>query len=652
MFYRQFRKGVNDGNYTLIPATDSLTQHGAKLGTPFQDYYTSLYKYSEDQYKTFLETQTIKGVDGVVTDWLVFDFDSKDLELARKDAITVFEKLQMLEVPSEAIRIAFSGSKGFHVQVNLKEDITVSEFKAITKQVANGLDTFDKRISDHARPFRALGSVNKNTGLYKIPLTFEELQDLTIDEIKEKAKNLNNVDKSQFKYVSINLTPSLNDLKDFAEEYKPKVHVIETTDIDWKNRPKNFTNCRWSLYNGYFGQGDRNNALLCLAATFKNQGDNEDICYRRLKGVAETQAKRNSEERYADNELYNNIVKIVYDDSWKGGQFTCRKEDNWLHDYCQSLGKNKCNHKEEDDLKPKKLSDIRDAFKNYVVNIEKNTILTGIPSLDEKIFLSTGCNVGIIGAPGSGKTSLALDIVNNTSKAGVRSVLASLDMHANRLFEKALYRVSGLGREELYKIFQENREQEVMDMLEAEFGNVNFFHKSCPTVSELREYILACNEENPDNKVKLVMVDYFERITSDLSDDTAASKRVAGELQDLVNDLDICLVTLVQPNKMSLSGGPDTPIMSYTNIKGSSYVYQAFRIIVSLWRPFYNPKDFSEDNYMQMAVLKNDLGELCELDFGWNGKRGMILEIEDEQKDNLHRLIAEKQAKKGDTGGF
>ena len=95
-------------------------------------------------------------------------------------------------------------------------------------------------------------------------------------------------------------------------------------------------------------------------------------------------------------------------------------------------------------------------------------------------------------------------------------------------------------------------------------------------------------------------------------------------------------------------GGADSPIYDYTRIKGSSFVYQAFRIILSLWRPFYNPKDFSNDKFMQMAVLKNDLGELSEFAFNWHGKTGAISEMEDFQYDELNRMLREKESEKNE----
>ncbi len=144
----------------------------------------------------------------------------------------------------------------------------------------------------------------------------------------------------------------------------------------------------------------------------------------------------------------------------------------------------------------------------------------------------------------------------------------------------------------------------------------------------------------------MVMLDYFERINSDITDDTAASKRVANEIQDMVNDLNIACITLCQPNKFSLGGGPDTEITSYTSIKGSSFLYQSFRGIISLSRPFYTPSTKEHDKYMIINILKNDLGELGRFEYGWNGKRGEIYELEDIERQELRELLKMKNSSK------
>jgi replicative DNA helicase len=309
--------------------------------------------------------------------------------------------------------------------------------------------------------------------------------------------------------------------------------------------------------------------------------------------------------------------------------------------------------KKEEETKARRIQDIQDEFRHFVENIEENTVLTGIPVLDKAMPITIGMNLGIVGAASSGKTALALEILKNTSKAGIVSVFASLDMHRNRLFEKLLYKTTGLSRGDLYAKVQAGEIEEITKKIKEDYSNVWFYDRSCPTVGNIREYIEEVEAET-GKKVKLVMLDYFERVNSEKSEDTAASKDIAGQLQDLVNDFNVAMVTLVQPNKFSLGSGPDKPIKSYTAIKGSSFLYQSFRSIISIWRPFFTPETADKDRFLQMAILKNDLGELGMFNFAWSGKRGEIREATEEEEAELNYLLEQKKAaeanSKADSG--
>lgn len=652
MIYRQLRSGVNDSNYKLIPANESITNHGAELGSQFKDYYTSVYFYNQEQYNKFQQTKSIAGVSDVLTDWLVFDFDAKDEkgnpapELAMSDTKEMCNRLIKMGVDSKDLRIAFSGSKGFHIEIRHTDNFNPEEHKAIAKQLAEGLNSFDSKVYDHARPFRVTGSLNKTTGLYKIPLTFEELNTLTVSDIKQKASSWGNIKRELFQWEVIDLPKEVTKLKTFKKDYKPKVKLMDTLDIDWSRKPKHIPNCVYALQQGAYVAGERNSASMVVCAWSYHQGESKISAYYACKAAAEQQSLRSGQDKFSKEEIWNNVIEVIYSGNWKGGTYSCRTPGNWRYDYCKTLGEHSCKHDKDDvEVQPIRLRDLKEDFKNYVKTIQENTILTGLPSLDKEVFLSTGANVMVIGAAGSGKTSIGIEILNNTSKAGVLSVCASLDMAKNRLFEKIMYRLSGYDRSHLYEIFKNDEEDDLMKKLDEEFGNVYFFKKSSPTVADIKSYVLEL-EKQTERKVKLLVVDYLERVSSQFSEDTAASKDVAGDLQDLVDDLDICLITLVQPNKNALSGGPDNPIYDYTKIKGSSFVYQSARIIISAWRPFYNPKDFSNDKFMQMAILKNDLGELAELSFGWNGKRGIIKELEDNEHYDLRSLLDKKEADK------
>jgi len=640
MEYRRLTEGLNDKG-KLIPAHSDIFSY---ISDRNKDYYLSTYKYTEKHREQFLEHGTIAGITDVVTEKIWWDFDSEfDPDTAKADTIKLVNKLILKGIEKEDIFIAFSGNKGFGVEVNLLETYTPKQIKSIAFELAENLSTFDTKMYNASRVFRVYGTRHNKTGLFKTPLTFNQLNELSSDNIMKLASSFPKWD-NEFRWDAVTSPFIVN--KEHESIIEERVENLIPT-LDYSMKPKFLSNCRWAIQNGYFKQGDRNIALLCLGSTYKNMGFTIEHVYRLLKGVAELQSKYSQTERFSDSELFNNIIKVVFAATWNNGQYTCREDKNWLHTFCSKL-EHPCNHKTEDELKPRTFMDLKDDFKHYVKNIHKNTILTGLPSIDKNVFLSTGANVGIIGAAGSGKTTVALEILNHTSKAGVRSVCASLDMAKNRIFEKILYRLTGHDRTELYRIFQDNEEEPILNQLKEEFGNVQFFKKSSPTVQDIKDYIIKCNEVS-DEKIKLVVIDYFERVSSDFSDDTQASKKVAGELQDLVDDLDVCLITLVQPNKFALVGGPDQPIYDYTKIKGSSFVYQAFRIIISCWRPFFNPKTFMNDKYMQMAVLKNDLGELAEFEFNWEGKRGIISEMEDFQHAEFEELLRQKVETKKDT---
>jgi len=634
VLYRRVCQGLSDGG-VLIPESENVKNY-----IDDKDCYESLYLYNEDQKRQFDETGSVAGIQDVVTNQLYLDFDSKDnLEAAKHDALAVLNQLNKFNIEPE---ISFTGCKGFSLRIPLDQYISVSEFKTAVFNLAGDLTTFDRVVNNPSRIIRVLNTKHQDSGLYKLQITEQELREATIEDIFHWAETKG----EPFDVPAVKL-PEFLKVKELP---KPSVPV-QILPLDFANKPKFLSNCRWALQNGMFKEGQRSTALLCLASTYKNLGYDQEIVYRMLKGVSELQAQRNNQERFPDEEIYNNIVVQVFNESWKNGQYSCREPGNFLYNYCQGLGHHKCNHQVDDQMKPTSLDEVHDSFKHFVTHIEENTVLTGIKAIDENFFLTTGSNVLILGAAASGKTALALNILNNTSKQGIKSVFASLDMARNRMFEKVMYKITGLPREELYHRFQMDQEGPLMDTLKKEFGNVYFFNKSCPTVQDLREYILMCQETSGE-RIKLVMVDYFERVTSEVSDDTAASKRVAGELQDLVNDLDVCLITLVQPNKASIFGGPDAPIYNYTAIKGSSFVYQAGRQILSIWRPFATPELKANDHFLQLAILKNDLGEMSEYVFGWNGKRGDIYELADHQIEEFEELLAKKEREKKVKDGF
>jgi hypothetical protein len=140
---------------------------------------------------------SVKGFRGVAfASFFPVDFDcADDLARARHDAISAVRRLEArYDVPPEGIRIAFSGHKGFSLEIpgTLFGSFTPAadlphRFKHLVRALFPEMSTLDTGIYEAVRLWRVIGTRHGRSGLYKIPLTLGELERLTIDEIRDLA---------------------------------------------------------------------------------------------------------------------------------------------------------------------------------------------------------------------------------------------------------------------------------------------------------------------------------------------------------------------------------------------------------------------------------------------------------------------------------
>ena len=130
---------------------------------------------------------------------LYFDLDSNEKkgqepELALFDARELYDHL-VQHIPESAIRIYFSGKKGFHIEcealalgIGPLADLA-DTFRFIANQLKEelGVQTIDFQCYDPRRMWRIPNTKHQGTGLYKVEITRRELG-LTLDEIKAIAE--------------------------------------------------------------------------------------------------------------------------------------------------------------------------------------------------------------------------------------------------------------------------------------------------------------------------------------------------------------------------------------------------------------------------------------------------------------------------------
>ncbi len=646
--YRAFSVGVKSRK--LIPA-DGFEQKAFELISkdPDKDHYESLYLYNEEHYKQFKATGSLAGMrEGVKTNRIVFDFDSKsNVELAQQDAITVVDRLATVFNP-DAIRIYNSGSKGFHVDIEINELLTRKEFEAITTHYASDLNTFDPAVKDEQRLFRLPLTRHNSTKRFKIPLTVEQLKTLTTEQIQKLSMN---VDMDPFfdiieTYVSAELPETVKQIK-ITKKETPKVEVVQTDRPDMSRKPRHLTAAKFALQEGYFDEGERNEACMILATTYKYLGYNQEHTYNIIKATLRMRATRLGLPEYDKGELWNTIISPVYSPLWKGGTYT--EEDGLLK---RTIDRYKLNKLDTSDTSLVSITALSDQFKDFAVNIDANTIKLGIDEIDRKIRITTSSLVAFLAAPSAGKSSVSFGILNTVSKSGEKAIFFSMDMSIPQVYQRIIQRHTGHDGDQImnnYKNLAKAQIENYQNILNEEYPNVKFCFKSGLSVEDVRSTVIF-HQQNSGVLPRLVILDYLECMRANgISDSTQSKAQIATELKGLANEMGICIILLVQPRMMA--GGPAGELNSYTDIKGSSVVSESAAQVITLSRPGFSPKNPEDDNYATINVVKNRLGVLSSTDLHWNGLTGMIRSLSSEEENDLKALraeIAKEKANKND----
>lgn len=645
-YYRRLCIGLKDKG-KLIPADAPLKDY-VQIGSPIKDYYLSIYKYNEEQKQEFDITGSVKGVTDLVVDKLLFDLDSKQHpELARNDAVVLTDKLLNLGFQETDIRIFFSGNKGFHVQIDLTHDLSESEFKSITKQIAGDLESYDIVVSNPSRIVRGVGSVHTESGLYKIPLNLDQLRMSDVDAIKGLARSFSTLDKSWVNWTVAELPDQVKKLKNELKP-KPKPMDLGPIDIDFAKKVKGWSNCKWALTQGIeVKAAERHSKLVCIVATARALNNTKEQAYYYAKNAMKLGVKRYGGDE-CDKEDIGVIVDSVYSDSWQGGTMSCRDGKTlWLTDLCTGLGKDRCKHNEDESCFIE-IEDFASKFTDFAVNIDKNTLKLGVPPVDENVMITTSMLVGLLGAPSAGKTSLLLNFLEQSNKDNIDSVFFSMDMGLPLVYLRLIQKHFGIQKDQVFDMFLNDPERvkEIIQTIKDKYALTKFSFRTGMSVEGMRNAV-ADHQDRTGRKVKLIGVDYLECISGPFSDATANTAMIANQLKDIANDLDVCVMLLLQTQKQS--GDPSDPLLSMRNVKGSSVIEQACSVIMSLSRPGFSPLTPENDRFATVSTVKDRMGSLVSMDCGWHGLTGNIFTLADEDKgllaDVRMRKSQEKQAK-------
>lgn len=622
--------------------------------------YESIYLYEEKHKEALEKDGSLAGIEGIKTDKVVFDFDSKkDPQIALDSARELVGRLLNIGLAKDQIRCFFSGNKGYHLEIHFeKEYIDRAQFESIIYKFAGDLEGFDERIKDEQRIFRFPLSRHEESKAYKVPFLVDDFTDTenTHAGFAEFAKNpaWEDVNLYMASYTRAAIPEQFKNI--VIVDKKTKATVVEGEDKEVPNmslKPKHLTPAKYVLSLGFFEEGERNDACKILAAVYRFTGHTKDQAYLLIKCAVNERNRRLGLDRLDDEgkkEIWNNCIEYVYGPRWKGATYSDREEPllvKTIERYGLDQYYNVVNSETIS------ITEMGLNFVKFAEEIDSSIVKTGIDEIDDNLLLTSSMMVGLLGAPSSGKTSLALNMLENQSVNGIGGFCISADMGNQLLFARLMQKYCKMGfKEILYAIKKEKMVKwkkelkDAWDIVMENYKNVGFSFNSGPSVADINRRIDE-HEQDKGMPVKFLVVDYLEKIRCDYSDATAASGYNASRIADLTRNRDLTTFLLLQTQKAA--GDPSDELLSMRKIKGASVIEQDCRVVLSTWRPGFNPDVKGanpDDRFASIAVVKNNMGTTCRFDLSFEGISGIYRSLNDEDREEFDRVRNESFSRK------
>jgi KaiC/GvpD/RAD55 family RecA-like ATPase len=539
-----------------------------------QGCYRSLFTFDEGLKAHVEKTGSVSGYVGPHTSAaLAWDFDGDDLELVRQEVVKFCLMLEaIMEIRLDAMHIAFSGSKGFHVLIPMAVigDVQPSEdfsaiYRGVCLELAEGFPLADSSIYEVRRIFRLLHSIHEKSGLYKIPLTFDELMGNDSDKIRELAKT-----DRQAEYLPISEISVMPQMRALWDNHQNKCRSIEKVNAPSTN-----------LFAG-MNKGSRNSRAIQLAGLFMAKGFDESAT-NELMALWNT---RNSPPM--DEDELRHLVEGAF----------LRYQETRVKDAVIDM--------------PLALVE----YKKYIASLKTRKIKTGFDFLDEKMRgIIPGETCCVIGKTSVGKSAFLQNIgMYHALHAKTPALFFSLEMPIVAVFERAMQYDSGMPGTQIEDAFIHGY-PEIYQQADDTVRTFGDFYTVTRGGLNLAAITAICQEAESTigRKIGLVLVDYLGLVNEKGKDLYEQVSRVARGLKETAKQLDVPIIFLSQVTKQF----QPTTELELGAARDSGSIDEAADFVVGLWRDA-GGVETDDDVPMKCAILKNRKGGLGSMSITMN----------------------------------
>lgn len=271
----------------------------------------------------------------------------------------------------------------------------------------------------------------------------------------------------------------------------------------------------------------------------------------------------------------------------------------------------------QSDKAPDIVEDLSDLQEEYSKKYESGKAYIGIPTsfkkIDEVIDGLRPGHLWVIGAwHGTGKTSFALNIMNHVLVQKIPCSIISLEMSQVDIAAKLMGIRLQISSAKIIRGV--HTPQETWDI-----GSAKDFIRKSPleihTEFDLEKIKMQIRRDVYVNKVRVVMIDYLQKITSEkIMEETPLMSKAAKDFSNLAQELKITIIALSQISNETQKGQG-----AGAGFKGSGAIEASADMAIRLKRDRTKEDPTSEYVEVQILITKNK--------FGWDGASTSMMHL-------------------------
>ena len=527
---------VSNRAYAIRP--ENIT----KYIKPNQELYRSLFLLDESSFEHFRDKGSIKSYKGTYAlNTIIFDIDrgKKSGEDTRQRAIAFINTLLEQGVDtSTQTHIWFSG-RGFHIEIpNL---YGFEESENLPYQVKMTIDShFGKlvdNIYDKGRLIRVGYTINMKSELYKLPLSWQMLNDMTYQDICEYCQN----QKTDYNHTPFNekdVYPIWEDKVLEVKEFKEEEGSVSNTTL---NAHVTCVQKMWKSEK----DGERHITLLRMANAWRRMG------------IPKEGAIKMSEYNIPSLD-HNEILKIIDDVyAWEHNGYSC--SDTIMEKYCDPVCKfYKQKNYGLEVLNVKELSTKLRDFVHMDMDTNSFNLKDHYPMQTDYRFLPGELAI-LLGDTKLGKTAWLQSLMVKLTHMNI--LYLSLEVGDWLIFRRFLQAGNGITKQEVnetYRIYDEDKVNQINDKVK----HIKVMTTS-PDIDSMKQLIA-------DNQPQIVCIDTIDAIDVRYNNDPFTKmEKIVNSLKQIATQMDVIFFGISH-----ISKGASRDMLTVHSAKGNSAIEQ------------------------------------------------------------------------------